>query len=89
MIYFVSIPEINKKQAINKSNMIKEMLVLSNSELELVSGGEGVIFDAGAQMVANGEQLMSTGGTIGATYGLAQTALGGWGMIVGGVADWL
>ena len=68
--------------------------VIIGSELEYITGGvqqtpNGEIFSSGLEIVAEGKDMMRNGGAIGASFGLAQTIIGGWYLVVGGVADWI
>jgi hypothetical protein len=62
-------------------------LALSEAELTQIHGG-GEIFDSGMEMVAEGKDMMKNGNTlVGSLFGLAQCEIGGWYLIIGGVAD--
>ena len=69
-------------------------LVLLENELEYINGGiqqspNGEIFSSGLEMVAEGKDMMRNGGALGSGFGFAQTIIGGWYLVIGGVADWI
>jgi bacteriocin-like protein len=64
-----------------------KMNILTNTEMEQISGGDGALTEFGAQLASDGFRHADSSNPVVATFGVFVAAAGGWTWAIGSFSD--